>query len=70
MNRRIRDRLDAVESKLGGGQNGVVFIPMKGETNADCRERVQRWKAGHAVEGIDRPYTGREPLIGIVRFVG
>jgi hypothetical protein len=58
------------ESQLHGNRKGVVFIPLEGETNAKYRERMKRWKAGYGGEGSDRPYTGREPLIGTVRFVG
>ena len=68
MNPSIRRRLDAVEEDLGQGNWPVVFVPLQGETNEQRDARLERWKAGEEVEGITRPYTGREKVI-VVRFI-
>ena len=64
-------RLNRVEDSFcpNESKNGVVFIPLKDETNEDCEARIARWKAGQKVDGMDREYTGSE-MIGVVRYVG
>lgn len=67
----MRKRLERIEESFVPDErkNGVVFIPLKGESTEECADRMARWRAGEIVEGIDRRYTGREPVIGVVRFV-
>ena len=64
--------LDNIEAALrsDGDQNGVVFIPLKGESNEDMDIRITRWKAGEIVEGVNRPYQGEEEIVAKVVFVG
>ncbi len=50
-------------------KNGVMFLPLKDESDEDYDNRVARWMAGETVEGMDREYTGREYPIIVVRFV-
>ena len=70
MNTDFRKRLDKIESTFipRKDESGVVFIPLKGESNEECGERLARWKAGEVVEGQERVYTGRERTMRI-RFV-
>ena len=70
MNTDFRKRLDKIESTFipREDENGVVFIPLKGESNEDCADRIARWQAGEVVEGQERVYTGRARTMRI-RFV-
>lgn len=64
-----RRRLSKVEGSMATDKNGIVFYPLEGESDEDYDDRVARWKAGERVEGMDRVYTGKEPTIGVVKYV-
>jgi hypothetical protein len=64
-------RLDSIEDSFAAeeSKNGIVFMPLKGESMEEYDARILRWKSGAKVEGQDRICTGRESLIGIIEFV-
>jgi hypothetical protein len=66
----MRKRLIAIEDRLSPDESksGVVFFPLKGETDQEYDDRVARWYAGEMVVGQDRLYTGKE-VVGRIRFV-
>lgn len=59
VNPNIRKRLDRIEGALGGGSRLVILA---GE---DARDRLKRWKAGEAVDGIRGSYRGG-PLLVVI----
>jgi hypothetical protein len=67
----MRKRLEQIEDKFRPDDNksGVVFLPLDGETREQMDSRIERWYAGEKVEGQDRLYTGREPLVMRVGYV-
>ena len=69
MNPQLRKRLGKIEEGIYPNQNmnGVVFLPLNGESDAEYDRRVERWYAGEKVEGQDRLYTGNE--VGVMRVV-
>ncbi len=71
MQARLWKRLDNVKASFcpNESKNGIVFIPLNGESDQECDARIARWKAGERVEGMDREYTGSK-MIGVVRYVG
>ena len=69
MNLNWRKRLDKVAASVTPSTSGVMFIPLEGESHQDLEERVERWKAGERVEGIDQLYTGKESCVWIVKPV-
>ena len=70
MNREMRRRLEKMEKKFCPDENkcGIVFHPLKGESDSEYDERVARWYAGEEVEGQKRPYTGPNQLV-VMRVV-
>ena len=36
----------------------VVFYPLKGESDEEYADRIERWKAGEKVEGQSWTYAG------------
>ena len=69
MNPRMRKRLDAIENRFTPARNGVVFIPLKGETDQEMDSRIQRWYSGEKVEGQTKMYTGNEFGVGRIKIV-
>ncbi len=71
MNPRMKKRLDAIDLALAPNEdrNGVMFIPLKGETEEEMDERMARWYAGEKVEGQDKLYTGREWVVIRIKYV-
>ena len=47
----------------------VVFYPLKGESDEEYANRVERWKAGEKVEGQSRAYAGNEENYIVVQFI-
>lgn len=62
-------RLSKVEGSMATDKNGIVFYPLKAESDEEYDARIARWKRGETVEGMDSVYTGKEPFIGIVKYV-
>ncbi len=71
MNREMRRRLEKMEEKLcpDESKNGIVFVPLKGESDSEYDERVARWYAGEEVEGQKRPYAGPNQIVARVVYV-
>lgn len=69
MNPRLKKRLDVIEQRFAPDEDkcGVLFSPLKGETDQEYDARIARWYAGEKVEGQDKMYTGRE--VRVVRVV-
>ena len=69
MNPQMRKRLDSIEGRFAPNADkcGVVFTPLKGESDQEYDARIGRWFAGEKVEGQERMYTGRE--VGVLRVV-
>ena len=53
------------ESNLGL----VVFYPLKGESDEDYANRIERWKAGEQIEGQSWTYAGNEENYMVVEYV-
>lgn len=69
METRMWKRLDEIEKSFSPHHNCAGFIQRNGESDAECEERIARWKAGEGVDDNGRQYTGREPQILVVKFV-
>jgi len=71
MNPDMRKRLEKIEDKWcpDKSKSGVVFIPLKNETDDEYDRRVERWYAGEKVDGQDKLYTGNEVGVMRIRFV-
>ena len=71
MNKEMRRRLEKIEAKFcpNEDKSGVVFIPLKGESDSEYDERIERWYAGEEVEGQKKVYVGGNQRVMKVRFV-
>ena len=66
MNRRLWNRLADAEQHLEFATRQVVVIRRhERETDAEFDAKIERWKSGESVDGIDSKYEG-----GKVSFVG
>ena len=59
--------MDAIENRFTPATSGVVFIPLKGETDQEMDDRIARWRSGEKVEGQDKVYTGG--MVGRIKLV-
>ncbi len=71
MNREMRRRLEKMEDKFCPDESkfAIVFVPLKGESDSEYDERVERWYAGEEVEGQKKVYVGGNQRVMKVRFV-
>ena len=69
MNPNWRKRLDKIAGSIMPHTPGVTFIQLADESEEEMDQRVERWKAGEKVEGIDQIYTGGESSIWLIHFV-
>jgi len=70
MQLRMWQRLDVVETALQIQDRQTVAIRMdETETDAEFDTRIERWKAGESVDGIDSEYEGGELEIIRVRLI-
>ena len=65
----LRQRLDSVEHKMGIGNQVIVVIQNLDESEQKAQEKLNRWRAGEAVEGVSAsPSTGPELVIFVQGF--
>ena len=66
----MKKRLEAIEDRLAShDKSGVVFLPLKGETEEEMDDRIARWYAGEKVAGQERIYSGNGYPAVRIRFV-
>ena len=70
MGEQIWKRLEVVEAALKIPHRQIVLIRRdEKETDSDFDAKIERWKAGESVEGIDAEYQGSEIEIISIRSV-
>ncbi len=70
MRQQIWKRLEVVEAALQIQHRQIVLIRRdEKETDSDFDAKIERWKAGESVEGIDAEYQGSEIEIISIRSV-
>ncbi len=63
-------RLEVVEAALRIEHRQIVVIQSdEKETDSEFNAKIERWKAGESVEGIDAEYQGGEIHIIKIRVV-
>ena len=64
MRRKLRERLDTLEGKLGIGNQIICVKKYLDETMEEAREKVERWRAGESETGVwARPSSDDEIVI-------
>ena len=69
MNQRLWERIATVETALWFQNRQVVIVRSDTESLESFDEKIERWKAGEAVEGIKDAYEGGEVQLIWVRSV-
>ncbi len=70
MRQQIWKRLEVVEAALQIQHRQIVVIKSaEKETDSEFDAKIERWKAGESVEGINAEYEGGEIHIINIRFV-
>ena len=70
MKQRIKKRLKALETKFVPEAQNVVVVQQNQESDEEMDARLERWKQGEVVKGIDcGPYKGGEINVIYVVFV-
>ena len=68
MDVKLKRRLEKAEEQIGmNGQKVLVKVWPDDESNHD--DKIEHWKAGEEVDGIDGKYQGGELDVIKIRFV-